>query len=439
MLELFWKNNFLFGLIIIEMAFVIHSDKRKNAFIKLVVLWLAMLVLSTMCMELWVWNGNTISMYNISHNMIIRAILALLSVIAIWISFNIDIWKALYIMALSLVCQSIQFNVCMIFIICRLGDGVVFSNLTSIETCMEIVLVLISAVVSYLWFNKGERLNIQIKGANKFTVVNFFILIVLSDAANMMLFTLDENANSGSTLIVYRLYAVLFELVLLYMIYNQLAKKILEEEQKVLRVINIESEKQYEKQKSLMENISIKSHDLKKQINYLRNNSGEQSQFLDDLENTADEFFSYIDTKNHALSVVLTEKSTICHQKNIPINIMADGEGIGFMSDIDIYTLFANILDNSIEASEKISPEKRGIYLAVKKQEMMISIHVENYFSGDVSVIGDDFLTNKEDITEHGFGVKSIRKIVEKYDGNVIFTSSDELFVVNILIPIVAL
>jgi sensor histidine kinase regulating citrate/malate metabolism len=118
---------------------------------------------------------------------------------------------------------------------------------------------------------------------------------------------------------------------------------------------------------------------------------------------------------------------------------MADGEGIGFMSDIDIYTLFANILDNSIEASEKISPEKRGIYLAVKKQEMMISIHVENYFSGDVSVIGDDFLTNKDDISEHGFGVKSIRKIVEKYDGNVIFTSSDELFVVNILIPIVAL
>jgi hypothetical protein len=300
---------------------------------------------------------------------------------------------------------------------------------------MEIVLVLISAVVSYLWFNKGERLNIQIKGANKFTVVNFFILIVLSDAANMMLFTLDENANSGSTLIVYRLYAVLFELVLLYMIYNQLAKKILEEEQKVLRVINIESEKQYEKQKSLMENISIKSHDLKKQINYLRNNSGEQSQFLDDLENTADEFFSYIDTKNHVLSVVLTEKSTICHQKDIPINIMADGEGIGFMSDIDIYTLFANILDNSIEASEKIPAEKRGIYLVVKKQEMMISIHVENYFSGDVSVFGDDFLTNKKDVKEHGFGVKSIRKIVEKYDGNVMFTSGEEVFVVNILIP----
>jgi hypothetical protein len=327
----------------------------------------------------------------------------------------------------------------MIFIICGLEDGMVFSNLTLNGTCMEIVLVLVSAVVVYLWFNKRERINIQISGANKFTLVNFLILIVLSDAANMMLFTLDEKANSGTTLIIYRLYAVLFELVLLYMIYNQLAKKILEEEQKVLRIINQESEKQYDVQKSLVENINIKSHDLKKQINYLKNNdkSGEYSMFLEELENTADEFFCYIDTKNYALSIVLTEKSTICHQRDIPINIMADAEEIGFMSDIDIYTLFANILDNCIEASEKIPPEKRGIYLAVKKQEMMLSIHVENYYSGDVDVLGDDFLTNKKDVNEHGFGVKSIRKMVEKYDGNVVFTYGEELFVVNILIPIV--
>jgi hypothetical protein len=390
-------------------------------------------------MELWVWNGNTISSGNILHNMLIRVILAVLSAIAVWWSYSIDIWKAMYIMALSFVCQSIQFNICMIFIICSLEDGMVFSNLTLNGTCMEIVLVLVSAVIVYLWFNKRERINIQISGANKFTLVNFFILIVLSDAANMMLFTLDEKANSGTTLIIYRLYAVLFELVLLYMIYNQLAKKILEEEQKVLRIINQESEKQYDIQKSLVENINIKSHDLKKQINYLKNNdkSGEYSMFLEELENTADEFFCYIDTKNYALSIVLTEKSTICHQKDIPINIMADAEEIGFMSDIDIYTLFANILDNCIEASEKIPPEKRGIYLAVKKQEMMLSIHVENYYSGNVDVLGDDFLTNKKDVNEHGFGVKSIRKMVEKYDGNVVFTYGEELFVVNILIPIV--
>jgi signal transduction histidine kinase len=324
----------------------------------------------------------------------------------------------------------------MILIIYGLEEGTVFSNPTIKELCMEIILVSISAIVAYLWFNKGGRINIQIVGKNRFTVVNFFILILLSDVANMILFTLDENANSGATLIIYRLYAVLYELVLLYMIYNQLAKKILEEEQKVLCIINQESEKQYDIQKSLMENISIKSHDLKKQINYLRKNNDEYDEFLDELENAADEVFDYIDTNNHALSIALTQKSMICRQKDIPFNAMADGEGIDFMSDIDIYTLFANLLDNAIEASDAIPPEKRGIFLVVKKQEMMISIHLENYYSGEYKSSGDDFLTHKNDSGEHGFGVKSIRRIVEKYDGNVIFTPGEEVFAVNILIPI---
>lgn len=97
----------------------------------------------------------------------------------------------------------------------------------------------------------------------------------------------------------------------------------------------------------------------------------EYDEFLDELENAADEVFDYIDTNNHALSTALTQKSMICRQKDIPFNAMADGEGIDFMSDIDIYTLFANLLDNAIEASDAISPKKRGIFLVVKKQELI--------------------------------------------------------------------
>ena len=80
---------------------------------------------------------------------------------------------------------------------------------------------------------------------------------------------------------------------------------------------------------------------------------------------------------------------------------------------------------------------KRGISLHVRSQSGVISIMAENRYEGEIS-LGRDGLprTIKEDGRNHGFGLKSIRAVAEKYGGNAVFDFSEEIFTVNVLLPV---
>ena len=119
-----------------------------------------------------------------------------------------------------------------------------------------------------------------------------------------------------------------------------------------------QKEAQYQISHELIDSINIKNHDLKKQLRFLQRSSSRES-FLSELETITDRFDSSIYTDNSALTAVLSEKSLVCSANDIPFTCMARGDDIGFMRDIDIYTLFANLLDNAIEASLKLPVEDR--------------------------------------------------------------------------------
>ena len=126
----------------------------------------------------------------------------------------------------------------------------------------------------------------------------------------------------------------------------------------------------------------------------------------------------------------------ICYRNSIPFSFVASGEGLDFMRDLDIYTLFANLLDNAIEASQLLPAEGRSIQVIIKRQDGFLSIHQENYFSGTVYEQDGQLLTTKVDKQYHGYGVRSMRQIVERYDGSISFKAEGNIFKVNILLPV---
>lgn len=107
-----------------------------------------------------------------------------------------------------------------------------------------------------------------------------------------------------------------------------------------------------------------------------------------------------------------------------------------FMRELDLYTLFANLLDNAIEASRKLEPSRRSITLAIKCSQGFLSIHQENYFDGKIQRAGPELLTTKADSTAHGFGFQSMSQIVKRYHGIINYKTNEEVFSVNILIPL---
>lgn len=95
---------------------------------------------------------------------------------------------------------------------------------------------------------------------------------------------------------------------------------------------------------------------------------------------------------------------------------------------MDLYTLLGNAIDNAIEAVMNLPEEKRLISLNIKDMGQMLYIEVENYFDGSLSVEDGVIITTKSDKENHGYGVRSIRMIAERYNGNVEIKTEGDLF-----------
>ena len=86
-------------------------------------------------------------------------------------------------------------------------------------------------------------------------------------------------------------------------------------------------------------------------------------------------------------------------------------------TDREIISLFGNLLDNALEACEKINDKKRWIKIKIKKKNLLLYIEIANALEEMPKQIQKEFVSNKKDNGLHGYGMKNIQDIVKKYDG----------------------
>lgn len=205
-----------------------------------------------------------------------------------------------------------------------------------------------------------------------------------------------------------------------------------------LQTLWAEEQRQYRLTKENIDAINIKCHDLKHQIRHLREAGRVDPAYLDSLEESVNLYNSAVRTGNETLDVVLTDKRLHCATHNIQFTCMADGAKMNFMEVMDIYSLFGNMLDNAIECEMTLPAATRFIHLTVRSTNWMLVIHVENHFEGRLELRDGLPVTTKKDRANHGFGMLSIRRVVEKYGGNLVVSTEAQLFQIDIVIPVPA-
>ena len=112
---------------------------------------------------------------------------------------------------------------------------------------------------------------------------------------------------------------------------------------------------------------------------------------------------------------------------------MADGNALAFMTDADICALFGNALDNAIEAVMRLPEDRRVVSLTTKQSGKLFSVSLRNFYDGEVRLVNGLPVTTKSDSGYHGFGVKSIKEIAERYGGDVSVVAEDGVFTLNVL------
>lgn len=99
------------------------------------------------------------------------------------------------------------------------------------------------------------------------------------------------------------------------------------------------------------------------------------------------------------------------------------------IAPIDLCIVFGNALDNAIEACAKLKDEKnKTIIISTKTKGDMFFLKIANPVSEDVKIINNTVSTTKQDAFSHGIGLYSIRKVVEKYNGNMKIECKQQLF-----------
>lgn len=122
------------------------------------------------------------------------------------------------------------------------------------------------------------------------------------------------------------------------------------------------------------------------------------------------------------VNAVLTVKAAAMEEFGIKFSYKIDIPTKLPLNKTDICTLFANALDNAIEACKQLPGETRGITLESRMQKGMFVLSVKNPLSKDSMLIQDKrqkglFATTKADVKNHGIGLKSMEDVVRQKDG----------------------
>jgi hypothetical protein len=306
-------------------------------------------------------------------------------------------------------------------------SGSEWSELAKNTIFFTIFAIIYVIVYTICWFLFVRKRNVEISYAVDKSVFVIFVLIFV------------VNIFFGSTEMGYIYGILVFNKILscmlmLFVLFNQSKYLNSRSENMRLQYIMEQQSEQFKTAKESMNEVNVKAHDLKHFVDIFKENGAVPEEVINELDNVSKVYDSNFNTGNEALDITLTEKCREFAKNNILFSVIADGEALSFISNVDIYVLFGNIIDNAREAVAKIeNKDDRIIAMYVKRTEQFISIHEENTFFEKPIFDNGMPQTSKDDKAYHGYGTKSIQQIVDKYNGTLKIDCDEKLFTIDIV------
>lgn len=260
-----------------------------------------------------------------------------------------------------------------------------------------------------------------------------FTVVMISVLVDHPMFKTDSSMLQN---VFCKVYAIVCSLLAIFIAYYMSRQNRILHENEIMESLLHNMGEQQKLSQETVNIINIKCHDLKYRISKIPRIEDEkdQQEYIESVRGALAIYDNIFQTGNDALDLVLTEKSLLCNEYSIKLSCMVDGSVLDFLSTTDVYALFGNLLDNAIESVMKEpDEEKRIISISVSRRNQGSYIHVENYCAEQVAFENGLPLTTKADTAYHGFGVRSIKYIVDKYKGTLLMREDKSRFLVDIL------
>ena len=179
-------------------------------------------------------------------------------------------------------------------------------------------------------------------------------------------------------------------------------------------------------------------HDYRNHIQNMKNrlesdDHSELGQYLDDLADDLTMADTSIKTGNVMADAVLSSKLSVAEQKYIRLSVKAHIPEGTPMTDVELCSVLSNLLDNAVEACEKLPVDNRFMRVYIHKFKEQFYLSVQNS-AGEVKRRNGIFCSDKQG--SHGFGLFRIDRIAKKYGGYVNRQYEEGVFATELMIPL---
>lgn len=328
------------------------------------------------------------------------------------------------------------------------GIVVMLNNLDSIQSILtgsiyRIQAIFISKILLFmeLILLKYFKLSLEFK----FKDVVLIGLPILSNIVSLLLvfgYNFNQNIHSKSNLIVlaFTVLLMIASSIMLLIVIGKIVQddKLKLEYELINERINL-GHKNYENMIQAQEKLRYVYHDLKNHMICMKSYDTKEEiiSYINNLEFKINDFENLRNTGNKTLDIILNDKIHLCKKYNIEFEDSINISKLNFIKENDICAIFANALDNAIEACININDEiEKRIEVKATYINGFAVIKFINTKINDIKFTGDRIKTSKEDNKIHGIGLASIKYIVNKYDGEVVVNYSENEFILKIMIPI---
>ncbi len=196
---------------------------------------------------------------------------------------------------------------------------------------------------------------------------------------------------------------------------------------------------QYEEVKEMYLNMRGWRHDYHNHLQVMKvqiaqGQLEEMKSYLDDLEQNLEQVDTYVKSGNLMADAVLNSKLSIAGQKGIRVNCKAVLPDALSVEDVDLCVLLGNLLDNALEACEKIPEEQRflRIYMVVNRSQLYMS--VQNSAREELDFNERNYISTKRG--NHGLGMKRVKALADKYEGYLTLANEPGIFAAEVTLPL---
>lgn len=258
----------------------------------------------------------------------------------------------------------------------------------------------------------------------------FFIFMIFSIYKDKTV--LEENS---STIFIMTITIIIFTAMVINVV-NQIIKYSKKESEWLLLMREYERQQNYiESLDRLTYKLKAQRHDFNHHISCIYglldlNNIDEAKKYAKELLKDVQEVNNIVNIENSTILAILNNNLTVAKEKDIEVDLNIDIPKELKVNSMDISIILGNSLSNAIEACENLKKKYIKLYMYMKGEYLIIKI--KNSKKEDVFIDENSYETTKIDKENHGFGLKNIKYIVDKYDGLLKIEQSKEEFILNI-------